>query len=275
MAVAGRDGIGIAKEEVRAELERVVSSTVFSRSERMKRFLTYAVEQSLSADSAGVKEYTIALAVYDKSESFDPRIDPIVRVEASRLRAKLREYYEDEGRDDPVIISIRKKGYSALFKKRQPQPLADSAALLAQAIVSDSTQNAEAQYFYLRGRHYWNRRTPEGIAEATECFKQAIVLDPRYALAYAGLADCYASQAWFEMDYPSRVWQASEDAAKRLWKLTKPSARQRRLWRANKPFTIGTGLRRKRFFETVSLRIQDTQQPDIGMDSFALRRNAG
>ena len=93
MAVAERDGI--SQTEIRAELDRIVSSNVFARSDRMKRFLTFAVEQSLSSDGTPVKEYTIALAVYDKPDSFDPRIDPIVRVEASRLRAKLREYYED------------------------------------------------------------------------------------------------------------------------------------------------------------------------------------
>ncbi|HEX4999774.1 MAG TPA: hypothetical protein VFY29_16260, partial [Terriglobia bacterium] len=85
----------------------------------MRRFLRFAVEQSLKKHSAPVKEYAVALAVYDKPASFDPRIDPIVRVEASRLRAKLREYYADEGRDDSIVVAIRKGGYSAIFRKRR------------------------------------------------------------------------------------------------------------------------------------------------------------
>ena len=213
MAVSGQDGISQA--EIRSELERIVSSKVFARSERMKRFLTFAVEQSLSSNGTPVKEYTIALAVYDKPHSFDPRIDPIVRVEASRLRAKLREYYEDEGRNNPVTISMRKKGYSALYKKRKPKPLPDPAVSPAQEIASGSTKNSEAQHLYLKGRHYWNRRNPEAISEAAGCFKRAIAIDSEFALAYAGLADCYATQAWLEMDSPSRLWQAAEQTARK------------------------------------------------------------
>jgi tetratricopeptide (TPR) repeat protein len=201
----------MSEKKILEELERILSSKVFSRSERMKRFLKYAVDQALSGHAAAVKEYAVALAVYDKPESFDPRIDPIVRVEASRLRAKLREYYEEEGRNDPVGITIRKAGYAALFKKRHE-------------IVPNSTENAEAQHFYLRGRHYWNRRNPEAITEATSCFKKAIALDPRYALAYAGLADCYASHAWLEMDSPDRVWKLAEQAAQKALSLEKSLA---------------------------------------------------
>ena len=120
-----------------------------------------------------------------------------------------------EGRNDPVAISIRNKGYSALYKKRKPKPLPDANLTLAREIVPGSTKNSEAQHLYLKGRHYWNRRNPEAIAEAAECFKEAIAADSEFALAYAGLADCYASQAWLEMDSPSYLWQAAEEAARK------------------------------------------------------------
>src|SRR5581483_1831669 len=54
------------------------------------------------------------------------------------------------------------------------------------------TENTEAYHLYLKGRFYWNKRAFEGMEKSIECFQQAIALDPRYALAYAGLADSYA-----------------------------------------------------------------------------------
>jgi serine/threonine-protein kinase len=57
------------------------------------------------------------------------------------------------------------------------------------------TENPEAYQLYLRGRYYWNKRTPEGINKAIEFFQQAVEKDPSYALAYAGLADCYVVPA--------------------------------------------------------------------------------
>jgi TolB-like protein/Tfp pilus assembly protein PilF len=57
--------------------------------------------------------------------------------------------------------------------------------------VKRSTENPEAYELYLKGRHYWHQRSPATVRLATQCFEEAIKLDPRYALAYAGLADCY------------------------------------------------------------------------------------
>ncbi len=58
-------------------------------------------------------------------------------------------------------------------------------------LTAHATENAEAYQLYLKGRYYWNKRTPDGIQKAIESFQQAIEKDPSYALAYAGLADCY------------------------------------------------------------------------------------
>jgi serine/threonine-protein kinase len=103
----GRDRL--AKAVIREQLHRILNSALFSRSERMRRFLRYTVEQTLRGQPASLKEYSIALNAYDKPPAFDPRLDPIIRVEASRLRAKLSEYYEAEGHFDPVVIRYPKK----------------------------------------------------------------------------------------------------------------------------------------------------------------------
>jgi tetratricopeptide (TPR) repeat protein len=171
----------------------------------MKRFLRFAVEQSLLKPSASVKEYAVALAVYDKPESFDPRADPIVRVEASRLRAKLQEYYSTEGCDDAVVISIRKGRYSAIVRRNQTA----TAQRIEQGPDSSSAErNPEAGHFYLMGRHLWDKRSPAAILQAIDCFKNAIALDPEYLICHAGLADCHAAKAWFEMGVPESLWQA-------------------------------------------------------------------
>lgn len=104
-------------------MARILASDVFSRSERMKRFLRFAVEQALAGEEETIKEYTIAVEVFDKPPAFDPRVDPIVRVEAGRLRSKLREYYDTEGREDPILIGFPKRGYAPQFEPRRRGPI--------------------------------------------------------------------------------------------------------------------------------------------------------
>src|SRR5262249_45983606 len=65
-----------------------------------------------------LKEYVIGVSVFDRGPAFDPRTDTIVRVEARRLRAKLKEYYETDGRHDTVVIELADKGYTAAFRTR-------------------------------------------------------------------------------------------------------------------------------------------------------------
>lgn len=81
----------------------------------MQRFLRFVVEESLNARDHGLKEYLIGVHVFDRAPSFDPRLDPIVRVEARRLRRKLAEYYERDGNLDPIRICFEKGTYAPQF----------------------------------------------------------------------------------------------------------------------------------------------------------------
>jgi hypothetical protein len=83
----------------------------------MSRFLGYAVRLTLEGKSADLKVYSIGLEVFDRKPSFDPRLDPIVRVEARRLRKKLDEYYDQERAGDPVRIRLPKEGYAVQFEE--------------------------------------------------------------------------------------------------------------------------------------------------------------
>src|SRR4051812_44599342 len=96
---------------VRQELAKLLASTGFVGSERLSRFLSFVVEESLSGRSGSIKDYAVGVEVYRKDASYDPATDSLVRVEASRLRSKLAKYYETEGRADPVQISLPKGAY--------------------------------------------------------------------------------------------------------------------------------------------------------------------
>src|SRR5688500_11052412 len=103
---------------VHGALERVVASAAFATSPRMSRFLRFVVEETAAGRASELKEYVVGVRVFDKAESFDPSIDPTVRVEASKLRAKLTRYYETEGRSDRILIDIPKGHYSASVRIR-------------------------------------------------------------------------------------------------------------------------------------------------------------
>ena len=103
---------------VHGALERVVASAAFANSPRMSRFLRFVVEETAAGRASELKEYVVGVRVFDKAESFDPSIDPTVRVEASKLRAKLTRYYETEGRSDRILIDIPKGHYSASVRIR-------------------------------------------------------------------------------------------------------------------------------------------------------------
>ncbi|MGH9631605.1 MAG: hypothetical protein ACRD7E_25140, partial [Bryobacteraceae bacterium] len=97
-------------------------SETFARSVRMSRFLRFSVEHVLNGRAGHLKEYVIGVEVFDRGTSYDPRVDPIVRVEARRLRSKLEHYYETEGREDDLIIDLPKGNYAAVFRSRGAAP---------------------------------------------------------------------------------------------------------------------------------------------------------
>jgi serine/threonine-protein kinase len=105
---------------VRAQLRRVLASSEFAASERMCRFLRLVVTETLEGRSGDLKEYRLGLAVFDRPESFDPGADPIVRVEARRVRTKLAKYYGSEGRHDDLVVELPKGGYVPSFHRREP-----------------------------------------------------------------------------------------------------------------------------------------------------------
>src|SRR5215472_6842645 len=95
----------------RRQLERVLGSPGFARNERLSAFLRFTVERHMEGRDREIKESVIAVEVFGRRPDFDPRQDPVVRTEAARLRARLAEYYANEGKADAVIIEMPKGGY--------------------------------------------------------------------------------------------------------------------------------------------------------------------
>ncbi len=105
--------------EIRAELARIVKSSPFIHSDRLARFLRFTVEAAIAGQGDTLKEYLIGVEVYDRKPPYHPAVDSIVRTEARRLRSKLKEYYETEGRTDPVFIYFRPGAYVPVFRRNE------------------------------------------------------------------------------------------------------------------------------------------------------------
>jgi adenylate cyclase len=106
------------QKAIREQLVRILNSGPFHQSQRRQRFLEYLVNETLAGRGERLKAYNVALEVFDRPETFDPVTDPLVRIEAARLREKLREYYGTDGQGDPVRIDLPKGTYTPRIEFR-------------------------------------------------------------------------------------------------------------------------------------------------------------
>lgn len=154
-ALDGEDGL--SPDEIRAELERVLASDIFRAAPQLTAFLSYVVEQTLAGRAGELKGYTIAVEAFGRSPDFDPQTDPIVRVEAGRLRKALNLYFAVEGVADPVRISVPVGAYVPAFERVAPlappeEEVAEPAALAAQ---DESPMPVESRAAAARPSRYW------------------------------------------------------------------------------------------------------------------------
>ncbi len=100
-----------SSDAVRKQLSKILNSEGFIHAGRMKRFLAFVVEEALAGRASQLCEYSIGISVFERSESFEPGVDAIVRNDARRLRQKLLEYYQQAGKGDAISITVPKGGY--------------------------------------------------------------------------------------------------------------------------------------------------------------------
>ncbi len=114
---AATNGNHVSAEEVQAQLDRILQSALFQRSERLQRFLRFVCEYTLRGDSPLLHEYLIGSEVFSRGAEYSPHEDGIVRRQAHALRRKLQEYYEREGAEDPVRIDLPVGRYVPVFRR--------------------------------------------------------------------------------------------------------------------------------------------------------------
>lgn len=219
---------------VESQLEHILSSAEFHRSERMCRFLRLVIRETLNGNGATLKEYRIGTEVFDKDDSFDPRLDPIVRNEARRLRRKLEIYYLTEGKTAPLLIELPKGAYSPVFTARAPR-IGSAAVLGASAtqrvrlilIIGGSLAaalagwaliphnrvgsgaappspaagimqaRAEARERYLYGNRLLSNLRRRDVTASRSELEAAVRSDPGFSEPYAALALNYQVSAQF------------------------------------------------------------------------------
>jgi Tol biopolymer transport system component len=108
----------ISTASIREELDKILASVPFASADRSRALLRFVVEHALINQTDRLKEYTIGTEVFGRGDSFDPRTDPIVRAEASRLRGRLENFYAATGKDDEVEITLPKGSYTPQFIAR-------------------------------------------------------------------------------------------------------------------------------------------------------------
>jgi len=141
-----------SSEAIRAAVKRVVHSSDFTVPERARKFLSYVVGETLGGRADRIKAYSIAIEVFGRSAAFDAQSDPVVRIEAGRVRRALEHYYLTAGRDDPIIIDIPKGGYVPSFSWRHGKPVqppeAGATETGASADAGASTPAADRRWIW-------------------------------------------------------------------------------------------------------------------------------
>src|ERR1043165_6000542 len=101
----------LTAEDIQAQIDRLVNSKTFETSEVHRRLLQYLTDKAIKGEADRLKEYTIALEVFGKPASYDPKHDSIVRLQVGRLRQKLLAYYQSESHGDTVLVTLPKGAY--------------------------------------------------------------------------------------------------------------------------------------------------------------------
>jgi len=183
----------LSPEAIQSEVERILASEKFARSKRLRSLLRFTVAQTLQGNADTLKEYVIGTEVLKKPDSYDPRSDSLVRVLASRLRVKLKEYYSDGGSEDPLVIEFPKGKYVPRFQRREH-------------LQTEIERKLRARNAYSRGKFLMMNVNISSLNEAAEYFEEAIEADPNWAVPHVCLAKVYALQVLLGFRRPREVW---------------------------------------------------------------------
>ena len=190
--------------EIEAGLERVLKSPSFQSVGRLRRFLQYIVGKTLVGRTEEIKEYSLGVDVYFRGSGFDPQLDCIVRVDAINLRRRLARYYQNEGVDDTLVISIPKGGYLPTFQIRPS---------------SEPVYDMDVDEACWRARCLLLTPTPETVRLAQQRFWKIIRTWPLSGVAYAGLAEAVLAALGIQELAPAEGNTLVTEAASRALQL--------------------------------------------------------
>jgi len=140
------DATSISPDAIRAQLARICRHPYFVRSARVRRFLEFTVGYVLSGRTSELKEYLLGVEVFDRTAAHDPRLDPIVRVEARRVRAKLSSYYDSDGAGDELVIEYPCGSYVPRFRLQENAWESPVPALIAVLPFAPQRERSRARF---------------------------------------------------------------------------------------------------------------------------------
>jgi tetratricopeptide (TPR) repeat protein len=252
---------GTSQEDgvVRAHLAQVIASREFAGAPRLAGFLKFVVETALAGDGDQIKESLIAVEVYGRRPDYNPQIDSTVRVEAGRLRARLRQYYEGSGGSEAVLIELPKGTYAPIFHQKPaaaaaPTPMEGSSEgpaaaktrnsriYMAACLILIAASSTGALFFgrtpsdvdpttmelYHRAQELLRipvlkngvpQSLPASVVEAVRLFGEVTARSPRFAKGWMGLAE--ASEWEYELrgNQPAERLATAKAAAERAIEL--------------------------------------------------------
>ena len=175
-------------QKTRLQLNRILASRTFHQADRLKRFISFIVEETISGRGTHLKEFLVGMEVFGKDARFDPRTDPIVRVQARRLRARLSRYYTEEGQEDEIVIDLPKGGYAPVIKRAE---IAAPKRLVAATLVSRNTVVVLpfADYSQERDQDYFCKGIGEEIIQTLMRQNNIRVVSPENYAAFKAESD--------------------------------------------------------------------------------------
>lgn len=193
-------------------MERIVESSALHGSESLCRLLRYLSNRSLHDPGTTIREHEIAVEVFGRS-TFDPRIDSTVRVNVTRLRAKLIDYYNGAGAEDPILVELPKGSYNIVFQTRPVEPAPPAMVAAKPAISGGGPEDPRG-----RGVNTWLAAALAGMSIVTILLAATVLLDRRAGSGQgtgAPSPDSSALRKFWGMllNRPSEPWVVFSNAA--------------------------------------------------------------